>query len=322
MVRDAASAASTALANEVAEYAVSVVIPTRNGERYLAQQLDSLLEQVGAPSFEVILSDNGSTDATRSIAEHYATWLDLKVIDSSAQPGGAFARNAGAAVAVAPLILFLDDDDVVAPSYIAAMVEALEHSELAASRIDLGVLNPGWRQRTRRIIQTERLPTEPTAFGYGATLGVRREAFERVGGFDTTLPAVGEDVDLCFRMTEAGSSIAFVRDAVLHYRLRDSRRALFQQGRRYARSDADLDERHPRLIPRNSAYAWLRATAGTARLLVAADRGDRWLGWHLLGRRVGALEFTVARYRRRWRALFARLRSATACFGRQSRAHR
>ena len=95
--------------------AVSVVIPARNAARTLDAQLQALAAQRFPAEWEVLVSDNGSTDATRAVAVEWAGRIPLlRVIDASARPGASAARNLGAAAAHGELLLFCDADDVVA----------------------------------------------------------------------------------------------------------------------------------------------------------------------------------------------------------------
>src|SRR6266566_2465867 len=100
--------------------ALSVVIPVRNGERFLGEQLAALSSQDVEGGFEVIVCDNGSTDRSMTLAHEFDARLCLRVIDASAHRGQTYARNAGVAAAIAENVVFLDQDDVVAPGYLSA----------------------------------------------------------------------------------------------------------------------------------------------------------------------------------------------------------
>mgnify|MGYP001600154500 CR=1 FL=1 len=98
---------------------LSVVIATRNRAALLDGALTSLRAQIGAPPLQIVVVDNGSTDATRATAErHGATYV------YEAQPNRARARNAGLAVAAGELVLFIDDDVILPPYFVAAHVRA------------------------------------------------------------------------------------------------------------------------------------------------------------------------------------------------------
>jgi GT2 family glycosyltransferase len=275
--------------------ALSVVIPVLDGERYLGEQLEALSREHVAGGFEVLVCDNGSTDGSGALASSFEDRLPLRIVDGSAHRGQTYARNTGAAAGTAPALLFLDQDDVVAPGYLAVMHRALAAHELVAARVDTERLNPGWVGKTREIAQSDGLPGGSTPWAYGCTLGISKARFEQLGGFDTQLYVSAEDVDLCWRAAKDGVDLVFVPDAVLHYRFPDTYRALFRQGRRYGIGQVAVNKKHG--LPRDSFGAWLRRMVGTLRLLLSAnERGARGKAMFLLGRRLGMLEGSV-RYR-------------------------
>lgn len=118
---------------------ISVIIKVYNGEETLAGALDSLVSQSCAFEWEVILSDNGSTDATQAIFEDYARRFPdilMRWVDASGRAGKSYALNFGIREARGEKLLFLDADDTVAPGWLEAMVRALESAPLVAARID------------------------------------------------------------------------------------------------------------------------------------------------------------------------------------------
>jgi len=100
---------------------VSVIIPVRDGERYLSQAIESVLSQTHPP-VEVIVVDNGSSDQSRQIAQRFGG--AVQVLDEPA-PGAARARNAGIRVARGELMAFLDADDLWEASKLARQVDIL-----------------------------------------------------------------------------------------------------------------------------------------------------------------------------------------------------
>jgi GT2 family glycosyltransferase len=295
LARPAATSASEASFYSVSADAVpalSVVIPVLNGARVLPEQLASLAEQTVDLGVEVLVADNGSTDQTVAVAQSFAGQLDLRVIDASAARGQTYARNTGARHARAGQMLFLDQDDVVAPGYLAAMSAALEHNEFVAAAVDTRSLNPGWRAQVRSLAQERELPRDVLPWAYGCTLGVTRRAFDLVGGFDTTLYSAAEDIDFCWRLHLAGVELHFVPDAVVQYRFPDTCRKLLAQGRRYGVGQAAVNRKHRVLGVRRLAFrAWLRHVLGALRLvLLGRNRGERGRGCFLLGRRLGMIE--------------------------------
>lgn len=211
---------------------LSVVIPARNAEEWIGEQLEALSKQLDG-ACEVLLADNGSTDGTNQIFRSYTGRAATRweVVDASAIPGQAYARNVGAKEARGELLVFVDADDVVAPGYLQAMRKALAEHEFVAAMLDDVTLNQGWTKPRNQLPQAREIPVTlaflPAAGG--GTLGIRRSLFERLGGFDTgTSP--GEDADLCWRAELNGTHLALVTDAVVQYRRRNTFRGFFRRG--------------------------------------------------------------------------------------------
>jgi len=108
---------------------ISVIIPVRDGERYLGAAIESVLGQTCAP-FEVIVVDNASTDGSRAVCGRFGR--RVKMIDEPI-PGPARARNTGIAAATGDFIAFLDADDLWQPKKLARQIEIFA----AAPEVDL-----------------------------------------------------------------------------------------------------------------------------------------------------------------------------------------
>ena len=192
---------------------LSVVIPCRDRERVIGQQLEALASQRFDGPWEVIVADNGSTDGTREVAESFRDRLPgLRVVDASARRGPGHARNAGARAARGESLLFIDDDDEIQPGFLAAMAAALETHDFVASARDMEKLNRSPIQRLRANPQRDGLQRAWYAphlpFSGGSGLAIKRALHDRVGGFDETM-RYGQDNDYCFEVQlETGRSCA------------------------------------------------------------------------------------------------------------------
>src|SRR5215467_993337 len=98
---------------------VSVVVPTHNRLEVLTQVLSALVRQEGAPPFEVVVVDDGSTDGTAEWLRSRSFDLALRVLTQENR-GPAAARNTGVAVAAGRWVAFLGDDTVPAVGWLAA----------------------------------------------------------------------------------------------------------------------------------------------------------------------------------------------------------
>ena len=101
--------------------ACSVVVPTYNAAATLPEQLAALAAQTIGFPFEVVISDNGSTDDSASVAAAWCDRLDLRVVDASRGRGVSVARNVGIEAAAADLVLLCDADDGVSAGWVEAM---------------------------------------------------------------------------------------------------------------------------------------------------------------------------------------------------------
>jgi GT2 family glycosyltransferase len=279
---------------------LSVVLPCLNAADLLPLQLEALARQVWHGTWEVIVADNGSTDGSREIAASYVDRVaGLRVVDASARRGRHYACNVGVGAARAPSIVFVDADDEVAPSYVAAMAGALSEHEVVAARLDHLALDPAWMADVGSGFQTKGLEDGFgfLPFGAGCSLGFQRSVLDAVGGFRERA-LYCEDVDICWRAQLAGYTIEFVPDAVVHYRSRTTFTAMFRQHRNFGRARALLyhDYRANGMPPRPSKLAmdeWLLIARAIPRLRTRAEVA-RWS--RRLGRCVGRLQGSV-RYR-------------------------
>ena len=208
---------------------VSVVIPAYNAAAYLGEALESVFSQRGA-ELDVVVVDDGSTDATADVAMRFAPRIRLL---RQAHRGIGAARNAGIARVETSLVGFLDADDLWPEGRIKVLVAALESSplaDLAAGRVRCFV-SPDLSTEERRRVQVPAGDASGAGMA-GATL-VRRGAIARVGRFDETL-RVGEMVDWYLRARDAGLTETLIDDVVLLRRVH-----LTNQGRRHADAGAD-----------------------------------------------------------------------------------
>jgi len=273
------------------------VLASFNGAATLAEQLDALLAQDAPVEWEIVVSDNGSTDGSKELVERYSAQSPLiRLVDSSGRPGLSHARNAGVRHARGRSVAFCDQDDRVAPGWLAAMANGLRDHELVAGRLEHDLLNDPWTIEVRGRPQTEELLEYAEGwlpFAFGCTLGVRKELHDRLGGFDEAFVNGAEDADYAWRAQQAGAWLILLEDAVTHYRLRHDLGGVYRQARNYGDSEVRLFAKHrPLGLPparrplRKAARLW--AATGRA-FLRARSRGDLGVAVWLLGQRVGRL---------------------------------
>lgn len=226
----------------MADPACSVVIPSHNAAHLIAQQLDALASQVDAPPFEVVIADNGSTDDLAGVVAGWSDRLQVRIVDASRGRGVSVARNVGIEHAATDRIMICDADDVVAPGWVRAFHDALDEHPLAsgpAETVSLSGPSAAWvpiDQRSSGLYET----WGGRSYGLGGNTAMRREVWERVGGYDETFPAGAEEIDFAWRAWDLGYRFAYVPEALLHYRIRTDLKGVLRQQYNSGRGTATL----------------------------------------------------------------------------------
>lgn len=194
------------------EPAATVVVASHNGEKFLAETLESAFAQ-SFDSFEVVFVDDGSEDGTAEIAQSFP----VRYVHQS-NLGLAAARNTGLENARGEFIAFLDDDDILPPTKLELQVGYLrQHPEIGCvlgrqEWIFDGVTPPNFQH-------------DPIFGELGGiqfvTAMIRRQVLQDMGGFDPSF-RYAEDRDLFIRLREHDVEIAVLPNVVLRKRLHGS----------------------------------------------------------------------------------------------------
>jgi len=228
----------------------SVIIPAYNAEESLPRCLLALEHQtLPQEQYEVIVVDDGSEDGTAAVAKaHGARVMRLD------HKGPAAARNAGAALARAEIIVFTDADCEPAPDFLERLLEPFDAPLVSGAR---GVYRTQQRSLVARFVQLEyeeryqriaRLQKETGGVDALDTsyAAYRRAVFLEANGFDTRYRhAAGEDHELSFRLARAGHVFRFVPDAVVYHRHVESVRQYARRKFRIGYWKAFLSKQHP-----------------------------------------------------------------------------
>lgn len=275
---------------------VSVIIPAKDAAATIGAQLDALTRQEHALPWEVVVVDNGSSDATAEVCRSYRTRMPLR-LGTCARPGTSATRNVGADLARGSKLLFCDADDEVGPRWVEAMARALDEHDAVGGRVDDLKLNGPLAPRHPDGL--------PVVAGFlprtiSANLGVRRDVWDTVGGFAEDYEYGSDDTEFCWRLQLAGHTLGYAPDAVVHYRHRTSLRAVAVKAFRTGRSRGRLFREYgPRGMPRPNPVGalarWARILL-TAPVAVLRPRTRRW--WvdqagAAAGRVVGSAQFRV-----------------------------
>jgi glycosyltransferase involved in cell wall biosynthesis len=196
----------------VTQAAVSVVIPAYNAGAFLRDAVESVLAQ-HEWDCEVIVVDDGSTDDTAAVAQ---TFEQVRLLR---RPNGGIgaARNTGVQQASAPLLAFLDADDIWPPGRLSSLAEGLGDADAVFGQaVEFGEGRP---------------ETAPQPALLASTMLIRREAQEGVGPFKEDVK-VGEFVDWWARAEELGLRWTQVPAVVLRRRIHTSNTGIVQAGSR------------------------------------------------------------------------------------------
>lgn len=226
---------------------VSVVVAFYNRRDEVSSCLDSILAQelpTGA-AIEIIAVDNGSTDGTRQLLTEYP----VRIVDCSVR-GPAAARNAGIRAARAPIVAMTDSDCVTEQGWLESLLEPFSDPEVLGTggRIDALKVETGvalFAEKTQILNQGKLFSGVfcfPPFFAT-ANAAYRRDALEKVGGFDEDL-RVGEDSDLTWRVLDLGGRIAYCPGAVVRHGHRETFREFFRQAIGYGIGAATVFAKH------------------------------------------------------------------------------
>ncbi|MGE0406130.1 MAG: glycosyltransferase family 2 protein [Candidatus Korobacteraceae bacterium] len=199
---------------------VSVIVPARNEEACLAACLASLIAQSGFER-EIVVVDDASMDATRTIAEGFS---GVRVV--AARPlipgysGKCNAAQTGADIARGEWLLFTDADTVHEPGSLAQAVAEGENYQVALlSYSPRQVVRGFWERAVMPVVFAELAsrfrsadvcdPASPAAAANGQYLLIRREAYQAAGGHDAVAHTLLEDVELARRVKQSGRKIRF-----------------------------------------------------------------------------------------------------------------
>ena len=209
----------TSLEVLISEPLISIIIPSYNCELYIAEAIESVLQQQDC-HYEIVIIDDGSTDNTKEVLEPYQQ--KIRYIPQQNQ-GVAAARNHGIAQARGELVAFLDADDYFMPGKLSAQAKLFRQDP------SLGIVHSGWQRvdahgnklldvRPWENIPTLELedwlrwkPVLPSAMMF------RREWLEYVDGFDPRFPPA-EDTELILRMALKGCKATWLKEITVYYR--------------------------------------------------------------------------------------------------------
>ncbi|MHB8491135.1 MAG: glycosyltransferase family 2 protein [Solirubrobacteraceae bacterium] len=226
---------------------IAIVVPTRNRAPYLDVALASLRRQQPVLESELLVVDDGSSDATPQVLAAHG----VRFVRHERGLGLNAARNAGLRATSAPLVAFVDDDIVAPPGWLAALLDGARRHPTADAFG--GPIEAHFEGREPRGCGREKPPITTLDLGandrdvdmvWGANMAIRRATLERVGPFDEAIADHGDEEDWLLRLRGSGGRVVYLAAAGLEHRrsgsdshLRSLARAAYSRGRAARRSD-------------------------------------------------------------------------------------
>lgn len=202
---------------------VSVIMAVRNGQRYVRQAVESILQQTFS-EFDFVVVDDGSTDRTPARLKQCGRHDGRLCLIRAAGQGIARSRNEAVSMARGRYLAIIDSDDVAEPTRLAKQVEALETRPPICIGSAVRIIDGKGRWLT--VLEppaSDEAIQESVLAGHGAIYNpsamMARADFERVGGYHA-LYEPAEDIDLWLRLGERGT-LANLKEPLLRYRMHD-----------------------------------------------------------------------------------------------------
>lgn len=254
---------------------VSVVICAYNAERTMRPCLESL-RKLEYPNYEVIIVDDGSRDRTAEISMDFPEFRLIR------QPnkGLSVARNVGLHAARGEIIAYTDSDCVVDPHWLTLAVRAMgEKGFDGCGGPNYAPHEEGWVEACcaaspgapSHVLTADDI-AEHLA---GCNMIYTKAALLKVGGFDPQFTSAGDDVDVCWRILDAGMRLGYCPAAFVWHFRRNTIKAYYGQQRGYGRAEAMLYARYPERFNLLGQIKWrgmipglLRTVPGGARKLI------------------------------------------------------
>lgn len=248
---------------------IEVVVPAYNEESNIVPCLDSILDQSVHRPFGVLVVDDGSSDRTPAILEHYAEAEDrVRVITKETNQGYGDTIQRGFEEAIADIVCFVDGDSVMDPGSLAAIVENYENGADAV----FGYVDVKNDERLHGCYCKVGKEHNPDSRYGGACMSFRREVLAELGGFLDVKNRGGHDVEIKARLRKSSYDVVFEDDARVYSRFPEGWYTVLRQKFRAGKTHIIHSNQHPdQFDPRvllNSAFYIALLLAGLVSLVV------------------------------------------------------
>lgn len=234
---------------------ISVIVCSYNGSATIRECLTGILN-LDYPSFEVIVINDGSTDDLENIVKEFP----VKLI-STPNRGLSNARNAGMLNARGEILAYIDDDAFPDPQWLQYLAYAFRNSQHACiggpniAPSDDGFIATAVANAPGGPVHVL-LSDEIAEHVPGCNMAFRRKTLMEIGGFDPVYRSAGDDVDVCWRIQEAGYTVGFHPGALVWHRRRNSFKAYWRQQKGYGKAEALLEAKWPEKYNRFGHLNW------------------------------------------------------------------
>jgi len=215
-------------------FSISIIIPVFNQLDFTKQCLEALIKNTPDELYEVIIVNNASTDGTREFLACLEG--DIKIINNEENLGFAKACNQGATAASGKYLVFLNNDTKVTPNWLDEMLKCIQEDENRGVVGAKLLYSNNTVQHAGVAVTDSPHPIFPYHIHHkkpsdapevnvmkeyqavtGACMLVRKELFQKMGGFDEEFLNGYEDVDFCFRVREAGHTVFYCPMGVVYH---------------------------------------------------------------------------------------------------------
>lgn len=253
---------------------ISVLVCSYNGSSTIRDTMEGL-QRLEYPNYEVIVVNDGSTDRLADIVSEYPVTLI-----NTPNRGLSNARNMAARAAKGEIIAFIDDDAYPDPHWLQYLAYAYAHSQHGGmggpniapdedGPIAHCVANaPGGPVH---VLTTDEIAEHIP----GCNMSFRRSVYLEVGGCDPIYRAAGDDVDLCWRIQEAGHTIGYHPSALVWHHRRNSLKAYWKQQKGYGKAEALLEGKWPQKYNGFGHLAWAGRIYGNGWTLPLKSKKDK-----------------------------------------------
>jgi glycosyltransferase involved in cell wall biosynthesis len=249
----------------------SVVVCAYQAQDTIQECLHSLIE-LDYPNYEVLVVDDGSTDATAQIARRFPVRLL-----SGGRRGLSGVRNVGLEQAQGEIVAYIDADAKADPDWLTYLALALEAPGTAGAGgpnpeppddppvAQCVARSPGGPIHV--LLDDERAEHVP-----GCNMAFWREHLVELGGFDPIYTAAGDDVDVCWKSLDRGYDIRYHPSALVWHRRRNTVRAFWRQQLGYGKAEALVERNHPDKFNSLGQATWRGVVYGPTSILASRGR--------------------------------------------------